>query len=147
MLPRSSLKDGLSNDDPYWKHDGGSSSQIIAIQVSEEIGPSSEVPRYRPKTLGLVYISLHAKDLTHSGDSVSLFNYFYFSKSKIVYSLYHLWINIPTQTGSMYWKTLVFPVSGGSWTSLPWNLPHFSRPALLRVCNHKTWGIVKVHSA
>ena len=120
MLPGNSVKDGLSNGDPFWKQDGGSSSQIIAIPGREEIGPYSEVPHYRPKMLGLVYTSLHAKDLAHSGDSVNPFNCFYFLKSNIVYSLYHkVWINIPTRTGSVYWKTLLFPASGIYRTSPP----------------------------
>ena len=54
------------------------------------------------------------------------------------------WINIPTQTGSICSKTLLFPESGRSWTSLPRNLPHFSsHPMLPGVCNHKTWGAIK----
>lgn len=58
-----------------------------------------------------------------------------------------MWINIPRQTGSVHWKTLVFPESGGSGTSLLWNLPHFSsHPVLPRVCNHKIRGTIKVLS-
>ena len=59
--------------------------KIIIFQVSEEIGPHSEVPHWRPGILSWIHISLHAMGLIHNGDSVNLFNYSYFVKPNIFF--------------------------------------------------------------